>query len=179
MFSIQSLVRAAWFRQLTGASLQPYKFSDPSIAAKDIRHLWNQRNVFYAARLKYEQRQQTLAARRKRIARWFAGPDPACALIPVGLVALFYACLIPYALCQEPVPDPPAKHYQQYADTDRRSRPSNPHIAYSDDSFTITLSGCEENAKQHWSCKYTTPDGADHWMYIPNFKPKHVTPTKQ
>ena len=73
---------------------------------------------------------------------------------------------------------PPTQRTQQYADAKPRTRTSHPHIAYSDDTFTITLTGCEENEKQHWSCKYETPDGQEHWMYIPNFKPKHTTPTK-
>lgn len=170
--------RDLWFKQLTGATLPIHTLSNPLIAAKDTRRLWNQRNDLYASRLRFEERERRKAARLARIAHWFAGPDPMGALIPVSLVVLFYACLIPWSMCQEPDPLPTNKHYVQASDTDHPSRTSSPHIAYSDDTFTITLSGCEENAKEHWSCKYETPDGQEHWMYIPNFKPKHTTPTK-
>lgn len=170
--------RRLWFRQLTGAPITTYHFANPLIAAKDSRRLWNLRNEFYVARLRHQERERRKAARRARIARWFAGPDPGAVLIPVTLVVLFYSVLIPWAACQQPDPLPTKKHYVQARHTDRPPRHRGTHIAYSDDSFTITLSGCEENEKEHWSCKYTTPDGAEHWMYIPNFKPKHTTTTK-
>lgn len=97
----------------------------------------------------------------------------------------FAACIagslfVPVALVlpHTNVADAEQPQYKQYADSDHTPSHKGNHIAYSDDTFTITLHGCEENEKHHWSCEYTTPGGDTHWMYIPNYKPKHQTTEK-
>ena len=115
------------------------------------------------------------AENHQAIAAALTGTIPPATFTFILLLSLT-ATLIP-GYTQE-TQTPPTQRTQQYADAKPRTRTSHPHIAYSDDTFTITLTGCEENEKQHWSCKYETPDGQEHWMYIPNFKPKHVTTSK-
>ena len=186
---LRALVRRGWFWQMTHTKMSTDWITDPLMRAREERLLWSNRLAFYAARLRFAGRARAAVRRAHAFEQWRYGGNFIEGIIPVAVAIVFMLSTTIYACAQgdrDPLTQPT---FRQYGDSDRPEgdraentgralRGRSKHIAYSTDTFTITLHGCEENEKQHWSCSYTTPDGETHWMYIPNFKPKNKTTEK-
>lgn len=186
---LSALVRRGWFWQMARTHMSTGWITDPLMRAGEERLLWSKRLDYLAARRRFAARARAASRRALAFEKWRYGGNFIEGIIPVAVAIVFMFSTTIYACAQgdrDPLTQPT---FRQYGDSDRpeggkagyagrASRGRSKHIAYSDDTFTITLKGCEENEKKHWSCSYTTPDGETHWMYIPNYKPKHQTTEK-